>query len=238
MKIIIIWLFIGPILCAQQRCGKPNTEIYEQYKNRLEDLYQANTFGGKFDDKCMDLGSNYRQRYIGILDSNNIGCTGPWCIDGKFACNRYNDTCYHVEHMVDLSNTPFTGCNINANILGNVIMAYGVWNKQVGQLCWDDVFEEKRKVYGTKVMCDAIANIVDCHKEEHKCKIVMPPVCKESNGDDSDGNGKLIISLIILGVAVGLVIFAAILVCRYVYPVKKDNTIPMFDTELEDITSS
>ena len=56
-------------------------------------------------------------------------------------------------------------------------MAYGVWNQQVGQLCWKDIFNEKKDVYGKYIMCESIKNVIECGK----CNIPLPKECQEYN---------------------------------------------------------
>src|ERR1044071_832591 len=60
---------------------------------------------------------------------------------------KYNS--YEVEHIIDHKNSEPTLLHCNKDIRGNMVLADAVWNKQVGQLCWDNVKKEKSLVYGT-----------------------------------------------------------------------------------------
>ena len=51
-------------------------------------------------------------------------------------------------------------------IRGNLIISIGVWNTQVGNMCWDDVEVEKRKVYGNQIMDFALSSVKACCQEE------------------------------------------------------------------------
>lgn len=75
--------------------------------------------------------------------------------------------CYNVEHIVDTENSnlvdkenPSRECNLN--ILGNLVMADGGWNQDVGQLPWKCVREEKLRVYGD-VFTQAVAHVLACN---------------------------------------------------------------------------
>lgn len=166
----------------------PHTKTYDEYQGKLSELIQADTFGGNFPNKCDDLGKNYRPAYIKILKDNNIQCSGKWCIDGEWKCNRTNQ-CYQVEHIVDKANTPYDNCN--PFILGNLIMTYGQWNNEIGQKCWDQVLQEKLEVYGKEIFCNAIKNVVECSN----CSISLPLECLDTT---SYANTGIIIALVIL----------------------------------------
>lgn len=176
--LLYILLLINFTLAANIKCtNTTNSKVFKEYskKDKLNELYQKNTFGGSFYDICFDLGKDYRKNYIKILRENNINCTGKWCNSGLYKCINNPRECYEVEHIVDKKNTPYDKCN--TNILGNVIMAYGKWNNQVGQLCWKNVLYEKMQVYGNDIFCDAVSNIIKCGN----CDIEMPMECKYIN---------------------------------------------------------
>jgi len=80
-------------------------------------------------------------------------------------------------------------------------MAYGAWNKQVGQLCWNDILNEKINVYGKDIFCDAIKNVIECGK----CNVELPKECSEQNNKK---NNKIILGLCI---SIGLLLFVLIL---------------------------
>jgi hypothetical protein len=175
MKLIIILTILISTTFATEgniKCDKLHSQVYDEYKGNYDVLRQKNTYGGNFDDKCMELGEEYREKYINILKNHNINCQGKWCVHGTYSCKGVESECYQVEHIVDRKNTPYKDCG--TNILGNVIMAYGLWNRQVGQLCWENVYAEKKEIYGEDIVCQAIRNIVSCGN----CNVSLPEECK------------------------------------------------------------
>lgn len=138
---------------------KKHTAVYDLYKNNFNKLYLSETFGG---DLGIDVCEKYsREKYIRLLNSKGIKCRGDWCdSNGQFSCKESSNECYHGEHIIDMSNSD-TG--YDNNIFGNVIMAYGKWNQQVGQLCLDNVKSEKREIYGA-IYDKAMENIIKCNK--------------------------------------------------------------------------
>lgn len=73
-----------------------------------------------------------------------------------------------VEHIVDTNNGPNYLSSCPKDILGNLVMATGQWNQQIGQLCWKYVEREKRLVYGDEIVDYALSAVADC------CGIVKP----------------------------------------------------------------
>ena len=67
-----------------------------------------------------------------------------------------------VEHIVDKANGPEHLEECNKDIMGNLIIAAGEWNQQVGQMCWKDVEREKRSVYGSDIMSYALTSAEEC----------------------------------------------------------------------------
>lgn len=194
-------------------CTSVHTHEFLNYKDNLQSLFQYNTFGNIFENKCQNLGNNPRQIYTKILVDNDIQCMGDWCKeDGNnngFDCKDMGLDCYQVEHIIDRKNTPYDPCN--TNILGNVIMAYGKWNNEIGQRCWNDVKNEKIIVYGKDIFCQAIKNVIACDKN---CNINLPFDCinNDIKKNDTIKNwlGYLIIIIIIT-------IASAIIYCGYRY---------------------
>lgn len=105
--------------------------------------------------------------------NNNITCIGDWCKkDGNnngFDCMDMGVECYYI---IDMKNTPYDKCNTNN--LGNVIMASGSWNNQISQKHWNNVISEKLKVYGKKIFCQALKNVIEC---DSNCVIDLPVKC-------------------------------------------------------------
>lgn len=73
----------------------------------------------------------------------------------------------HVEHIIDHANSEQTLQHCNKDIRGNMILANADWNRQVGQLCWDNVKKEKIDVYGN-IFRTALDAVTKC------CSQIMP----------------------------------------------------------------
>jgi hypothetical protein len=149
-SVSLLFLFISLLTVIESK----HTKIYESYKNGeftdtifLPDTYLGNS--GSF-DPCSKID---RAKYIKLLNDNYIQCSGSWCVNGEYSCkNPVNGktftSCYHMEHITDRKNSDSEFEKYDKDILGNVVMAYGVWNMQVGQLNWEDIKAEKREIYG------------------------------------------------------------------------------------------
>lgn len=137
---------------------KSHTKTYESIANGefTKITHLPGTFGGNFEDVCQRV---TRSRYLSILNNRGVHCSGDWCIDGEFSCKGY--PCYEMEHIIDLKHS--LGFNEHdMEILGNVIMAYSVWNREMGHLKWENVENEKRAVYGNNIVDRAMQNIIKC----------------------------------------------------------------------------
>lgn len=140
---MILYLYLISIVQAAINCDKNHTDIYlATPKNQLSSLYLNYTYGGRLFgiDPCKKFTA--RKEYINTLLNLGLKCNGTWCREGKYDCVYENNNCYQVEHIVDLSNS---NNNCSKNIYGNLIMAYGVWNQQVGRLNWNHVKNEKKR---------------------------------------------------------------------------------------------
>lgn len=170
-----------------------HTDIYWQYFDKFSELYQINTFGDAVpnSNKCTDLGTNFRSKYLNILKTNNI---------------KYSDAkeCYEIQHIIDKVNSPYEKCN--PNILGNVIMAYSTWNKQISDKCWDIAKNEKMKIYGKYIFCKAIQNILECNH----CNVSILPECYNITSND-----KTIVTIMKIFVLLTLSGIIAFLIIKY-----------------------
>ena len=123
---------------------------------------------------------------------------------------KYNSisNSYQVEHIIDKSNTPYDNCN--TDITGNIIMAYGLWNQKIGQLCWNDVVKEKKVVYGDEILCSAIKNVIHCSQNNIKyinCNTSIPEYCVNMNYDLSNSNIIKVIFVILFAICLGFFVF-------------------------------
>jgi hypothetical protein len=71
-----------------------------------------------------------------------------------------------VEHILDKANSVLP--NASKGVVGNLVMAYGKWNQELGQLNWTNVEREKREIYGDWLVDQALLNVEWCgdHLEE------------------------------------------------------------------------
>lgn len=218
LRLFVFSLFIA-VVCAAGSSTTVHTQTYEQWKAGVFDktFFLPNTFLDKH--RCLSLsedGRERRQQYLELLEAEGIQCTGDWCIDGEFRCPYGNSkSCYNMEHIIDIKNSMPALAGWNKNIVGNIIMAYGKWNQDLGSMRWDNVESEKREIYGNDIVNRAMLNIQFCH-EEHPTpnqddvdeNDAMPeddmdmPV--ESHGDLSTEIGFGVGGLVLVALCVGL----------------------------------
>lgn len=146
-----------------------HTSIYIQnwgtIRNSNNYFYHKNTFGiniaRQFNiDPCMKINN---QQFIKLIN-NNIKCDGKWCIRGQFGqCGQGGQKCYQVEHIFDQR-----GCEYSvdeANILSNLVMAYGSWNQAVSHSrvgSCSNALHEKSFVYGKNIVTKIRQQIESC----------------------------------------------------------------------------
>ena len=167
----IIYLLLLPLLVnsavkncptSSSLCNQP-TQIFSEYEKGeipKSSIFLSSTYLPKYGfDPCTKYGS--RNEYISYLTDNRVACVGPWCLNGMFSCSNLGNNCWQVEHIIDKSNSDLSDAGYNVNIYGNIVMAYGKWNQQIGQRVWPIVAEEKSIIYGD-IYEQARQNIVSC----------------------------------------------------------------------------
>lgn len=168
--IVLIFIIIKLVYCASDctnennkaHCKRDHTDVYLNWKDGSfnETIFLNYTFITDY-----DICKTYtRKQYIKLLNDNGYYCTGDWCNNDKYSCQTY--PCYEVEHIIDTQNSIYN--EYNKDILGNMIMAYSKWNKQIGKMKWDYVEIEKREIYGDNVVDMAIKNIEKCNNIPNK----------------------------------------------------------------------
>lgn len=221
-------------------CTDKNTDVYNSDEYDNVELYQANTFINN-NDRCLDLGSPSKKRYMEILDRNNITCTGLWCVNGRFDWTKDHE-CFEVEHIIDRRNTPYVNCS--PNILGNVVMVYGLWNNQIGQMCWNDIKTEKFEVYGKGIFCNALRNVIECSG----CNVPLTNECLNVSYNNVSYNitapniETIYISTpksayVVIGILVALLIIGAIGIIVTVYGVNKKVLTNCYSNSQRDLFS-
>lgn len=151
MKIQVIMLI--PLLVvllaqtSQVNCARVNSKVgYTMtFLSLVDSLFLNYTYLPFSNDvnPCAPVTS--RSAYIALL--SRYGITS----DDGFAD-------YHMEHIIDKSNTPYDG---SKDIIANLVMADATWNIQVGQLNWSMVEREKRIVY-RDIFDNAVKSVVEC----------------------------------------------------------------------------
>jgi hypothetical protein len=186
-----------------------HTDIYNKYKagNFNQTIFLSNTYLGfnKMFDPCQQID---RKKFIKILVDNNIACSGSWCVDNNYKCLKgKTDSCYHCEHIIDKKNSESEYSGYNKDILGNVIMAYGRWNMQIGQLSWRDIKEEKREIYGTKIFNQAEYYVKYCSNKTNNYYYDNYDEDQEYNDyEDYDDYYVVLIDYILAVIIIGTVI--------------------------------
>lgn len=171
-----IIFFISIALAARTCCPECTCNTHTIYwDDPPRDIFLTDTYLPHLGiDPCLPYTS--RSDYIQILTDHNITCSGEWCSNqGSFSCAGMGIDCWQVEHIFDLANSPYS--DLNLNIYGNIIMAFGRWNNALGTRSWDIVEQEKRRVY-ENIFDQAQRNIVSCN-----------------GGDNNLGNVVLVVSV-------------------------------------------
>jgi hypothetical protein len=165
--LLLPWLF----LCIRAEHTQSFDESWAESGNENSLFFDQQTFGyltGN-DNICRKLSpvSNTKFRdYINL----QFNCTGQHCINNQFICEQGDSrNCYNVEHIIEKSQTVRAICQdtkCDVNIFGNLVMAWGVWNQQLGQLSRNspnDSYHEKLIVYGQNVFDQVISAIEQCN---------------------------------------------------------------------------
>lgn len=179
LKIVLIAL--ATFYCTQRVVGaarpdptRVHTQIYNDWKAGnfnatlfLPNTYLPQSFYLDYRWGCTTLteteDNTIRSQYLAYLSQNQISCAGTWCQNQSFRClPRGTLDCYQVEHIIDQTTNDPELDRYEKNILGNLIMAYGRWNNQVGQLAWSHVEVEKSEVYGSLIFETAKAYVIQC----------------------------------------------------------------------------
>lgn len=179
-------------------CKKIKGEHTETYYNWIEDMFSGNLFlPNTFVNNIVDSNdlaticrSYTRSKYLNFLRDKNIRCSGSWCINNEFSCKDNTDPnaktvldCYQGEHIIDRRNSIPEFAEDDKNIFGNIVMAYGLWNNQIGKLTWDRTEIEKREIYGDRLVNIAIENIRKC--KIYNARIRSDTVEYDNNEDDA-----------------------------------------------------
>lgn len=155
MQLVILLIsVISVTLCARVECTNKHTSYYMSRccpVSNYDAFFYRETRATSDLDRC-EVYTNQRLR-------------------GMFSWITPTD---HVEHIIDSNNGPSKLINCNKNIRGNLIIAKGQWNTQLGNMCWADVEQEKREVYGNDIFQYAYDSVeLCCQLQEEKSNIPM-----------------------------------------------------------------
>jgi hypothetical protein len=138
---LLVFFIFTYVLAARPECTTSNTVYYKSHccPIKVNNFFYPSTSPINAGDRCATItNQELRNQY-------------PWI--------KSTD---QIEHIVDTSNGPDHLKLCNKNIRGNLIVAIGIWNNQVGQLCWKDVEGEKRSVYGNTIFDYTLESVRIC----------------------------------------------------------------------------
>lgn len=218
IKILLICVsFISVVELAQVSSKIRHTNLYYDSKDGLftGDFFQKNTY---IDTLLTPVKS--RTAYLKILAENNVSCTGDWCVNGDFQKSPDNSLDYYqVEHIIDLKNSVYEDDDPCKKILGNLIMAYGKWNNQVGKLSWLNVEREKREIYGDFIVDSALLSIEMCKRNS--------TLYSNSNSNNDHDNNFLTATVTVTFIVVSLLCvtgFIIAFICKKIKERREENT--------------
>jgi hypothetical protein len=86
-----------------------------------------------------------------------------------WSCLSGSQECYHVEHIIPRGNSIPELAECPTDIYGNLVMAYGKWNVQLG----NKYFSEKNEIYG-QLFADAYREVYKCCKGAYPAVVPVP----------------------------------------------------------------
>lgn len=163
MRTLII-LCIVAVLC----CATNNDRLTRGNKNS----FVRRSYGGDLKNYLHDIPIT-PQTYKRHLNEE-LPCKFKYCYDNAWKCKRGDSrNCYNIEHIIDLHGPEYSD-HINCkNIAGNMIMAHGEWNQQLGQIARKNYAGSKREktiVYGKRIMKRAEESIQSCIEKHSNVK--------------------------------------------------------------------
>ena len=162
-----------------------HTQFYNDFwtttNNYNFQFYDNRTFGMDRENPCEVINDNPKYRK---LMNKEFNCTGQWCINNTFNCNRGDSRqCYNVEHIIDLNGGEFKNASCKA-IAANLVMSSGTWNQQLGSLSisliggYEANINEKKLVYSNNRVEMARNAIIKCNPY---CALLNTNESNESN---------------------------------------------------------
>jgi len=161
-------------------------ETYNSNYNSNFEFYDPRTFGSDiYEDACTPI--TYNVEFKNVVN-DALTCIGKWCIDKTFNCiNHDTQNCYNVEHIIDTRGPEFIDAKCK-QIAGNLVMAYGKWNSQLGSRTsikngsyYYESINEKEIIYGKDRVDSVRSLIVKCNPYCSRYLTNSPTVNKNSD---------------------------------------------------------
>ena len=171
-----------------------HTSTYNEWKNgqfKQNDFFMEESYMHPYGiNPCTKITS--REMFINILEKNGVTCKGKWCDEkGGYSCKKGDSrNCYNMEHIIDVKNSlPEFDETYDREIVGNLVMAYGKWNQDIGAIKdWDSIKNEKSEVYGY-IFDEAAQNVIMCR--DRNLKDTNHENINESITEDTEDNDLL-----------------------------------------------
>jgi hypothetical protein len=164
---IIFVLLIIAVVGAE--CAKTRTRRVTNGNSKSYDKHTRGTSLGYRPDQIVSTDA-YRAKV-----RRDVKCTGPYCVDGKWACRRDAwGKCYNVEHIIDMNGKELRAYPACKNVAANLVMAHSKWNQQLGAIArtnYELSSSEKEAVYGAEMMNAARAAIRACQANSRRSDV-------------------------------------------------------------------
>lgn len=131
--------------------------------------------------------------------NKQMPCNGAHCqpnASTSWGCLKNNSQeCYNVEHIIPVKHNISELLDCNANIYGNLIMAYGLWNQQLG----NTHYAEKKLIYGN-VFDEAYKAVYWCCKNHTVPNSIPVPNCPPVEPRSANVGMIILFVLFVIGI--------------------------------------
>ncbi|CAK7994859.1 Hypothetical protein POVR1_LOCUS377 [uncultured virus] len=135
-------------MAARKECtSRQQTEYYSAHRKSIPGAFYHPKTASSQEERCNPTTNRYLRKLLNVSAEDE------------------------VEHIIDSTNGPSELIDCDKNIRGNLIIARGTWNNQVGKLCWTHAEAEKRKVYGDVIVDFAYASVNECCQSQYRTTI-------------------------------------------------------------------
>ena len=135
-------------MAARKECtSRQQTEYYSAHRKSIPRAFYHPKTASSREERCNPTTNQYLRKLLNVSAEDE------------------------VEHIIDSTNGPPELIDCDKNIRGNLIIARGTWNRQVGQLCWERAEAKKRKVYDDEIVDFAYASVKQCCQSQNRMEI-------------------------------------------------------------------